>query len=114
MDISGHPPFHWLKIIISDWHFLAVFRVLNFWGRFEALNDIFLALFEQAIAFLFRHCTPWRDLSNGLLSEPNRDRMQKLCPREVGLPIYHFEVNKIVGVSSFRVELGFSYFHSLC
>jgi hypothetical protein len=25
----------------------------------------------------------WLDLSNDVLSTPNRDRMQKLCPREV-------------------------------
>ena len=44
VDIGGHPPFHWLKTIISDWHFLAVFRVLNFRGHFEALNDVVLGI----------------------------------------------------------------------
>ena len=44
VDISGHPPFHWLKTIISDWHFLPVFCFLNFWGRFEALNNVFYSL----------------------------------------------------------------------
>ena len=34
--------------------------------------------------------------------------MQKICPQEVGLPIYHFGVNKTIGVSSSRVGLGFS------
>ena len=23
MDIDGHPPFHWLKSVISDWHFFG-------------------------------------------------------------------------------------------
>jgi hypothetical protein len=45
VDIGGHPPFptgskqfsgHFGNLL-----FLAVFRVLNFWSRFEALNDNF-------------------------------------------------------------------------
>jgi hypothetical protein len=45
VDIGGHPPFptgskqfsgHFGNLL-----FLAVFWVLNFWSRFEALNDIF-------------------------------------------------------------------------
>ena len=69
---------------------------------------------DKAISFPFQHFTPRRGLSNGLLSDPNKDRMQNLCPSEVGLPIYHFGVNKIVGVSSSRVVLGFFCFHALC
>jgi hypothetical protein len=30
-----------------------------------------------------RSCTPWLDLSDEVLNTPNRDRMQKLRPREV-------------------------------
>ena len=85
--------------------FLAVFWVPNFWGRFEALNDVFLGIAwtRSSLALLIHHSTPRRDLSNGLLNDPNGDHMQKLCPQEVGLQIYHFGVNKIVGVSSSRV-----------
>jgi hypothetical protein len=88
--------------------FFGSFRVPNFRGRFEALNDIFLGIAwarrdSFAITLLFFQCTPRRDLSNGPSNDPNGDRMQKLCPREVGLPIYHFGVNKTVGVSSSRV-----------
>jgi hypothetical protein len=25
VDIGGHPPFHWLKIVISDWQFFWQF-----------------------------------------------------------------------------------------
>ena len=51
----------------------------------------------------FHYFTPWRDLSNGLSSDPNVDHMQKLRSREVGIPTYHFEAHKTVGISSFRV-----------
>ena len=89
--------------------FWQFFGVLNFRGRFEALNDIFFGhrlgkkSDSYAIALLIFQCTPRRDLSNGPSNDPNGDRMRKLCPREVGLPIYHFGVNKTVGVSSSRV-----------
>ena len=74
-----------------------------------------IILYENSDStFAFKHCTPRGDLSNGLSSDPNRDRMQKLCPQEVGLPIYHFGVNKTVGVSTSRVVLGFFNFHALC
>ena len=39
------------------------------------------------------------DLSNGLLSDPNADCIQKLRPKEVGVPIYNFQINRIVGDS---------------
>jgi hypothetical protein len=92
--------------------FFGSFRVPNFRGRFEALNDIFLGIAwaRREIATL-HYCSSIlsmyssRDLSNGPSNDPNGDRMQKLCPREVGLPIYHFGVNKTVGVSSSRVFL---------
>ena len=97
--INDHPPFHWLKTVISYWHFLAVFRVPNFRGRFEAINDIFLGIIcarrdSSSIILLFQYCTPRRYLSNSLSSDLNRDRMQNVCPQEVGLPIYHFVVKK--------------------
>jgi hypothetical protein len=46
MDIGVHPPFptgsKQRSDIFGNLLFLAVFRVLNFWSRFEALNDVFL------------------------------------------------------------------------
>ena len=50
MDIGFHPPIPLgappLSLLVFQfWHsllFLAVIRVLNFWSRFEALNDVFL------------------------------------------------------------------------
>jgi hypothetical protein len=46
MDIDGHPPFptgsKQRSDIFGNLLFLVVFRVLNFWSRFEALNDVFL------------------------------------------------------------------------
>ena len=45
VDIGGHPPFPNGSKQFSDHFgsllFLAVFWVLNFWSRFEALNDVF-------------------------------------------------------------------------
>ena len=45
MEISGHPPIPLAQNNCPLWqfpsYFSAVFRVLNFWGRFEALNDVF-------------------------------------------------------------------------
>jgi hypothetical protein len=44
--------------------FLEVFRVLNFWSRFEALNDVFWGmLWSQNF---INCCSPRIDLSNGL------------------------------------------------
>jgi hypothetical protein len=43
MDIGGHPPIPLAQRII--FHFgscFTVFRVLNFWGHFEALKDVIL------------------------------------------------------------------------
>jgi hypothetical protein len=43
VDIGGHPPIHGLEKQFSILAvFSTVFRVPNFWGRFEALNDVFL------------------------------------------------------------------------
>ena len=63
--------------------------------------------YSKLSLYEFQHCAPRRDLSIGLSSDANGDHMQKLHPREVGLLIYHFGVNKIAGVSSSRVVLGF-------
>jgi hypothetical protein len=51
VDIGGHPPFPTGSKQFSgnfgNLLFLAVFRVLNFRSRFEALNDIFWENGEQ-------------------------------------------------------------------
>jgi hypothetical protein len=48
VDIGGHPPFPaGSKQLFGNFGnllFLAVFRVLNFQSRFEALNDVFLGM----------------------------------------------------------------------
>jgi hypothetical protein len=50
VDIGGHPPFlagsKQLSGNFGNLLFLAVFRVLNFWSRFEALNNVFLVSFN--------------------------------------------------------------------
>jgi hypothetical protein len=38
--------FHWLE---KEFSTLVVFRVPNFWGHFEALNDIFWGFGAQVI-----------------------------------------------------------------
>jgi hypothetical protein len=51
VDIGGHPPFPTSSKQFSgnfgNLLFLAVFRVLNFQSRFEALNDVFWENGEQ-------------------------------------------------------------------
>jgi hypothetical protein len=53
MDIGGHPPFptgsKQCSDIFGNLLFLAVFRVLNFWSRFEALNDVFRGMLQNFI-----------------------------------------------------------------
>jgi hypothetical protein len=43
VDIGGHPPIPLAQNMVFHLgsFFSTVFRVLNFWGRFEALNDVF-------------------------------------------------------------------------
>ena len=95
VDIGGHPPiplgappfslsvFHFRHNLL----FLAVFQVLNFWSRFEALNDVFLENGEQHGSidqyFSFKSCTPRTDISNELSSASNGDQMPKLHLREL-------------------------------
>jgi hypothetical protein len=51
VDISGHPPFpagsKQLSSNFDNLLFLAVFRVLNFQSRFEALNDVFWGMLRK-------------------------------------------------------------------
>jgi hypothetical protein len=59
VDISGHPPFPaGSKQISSNFDnllFLAVFRVVNFWSCFEALNDVFWGML-QSQSFELKFC----------------------------------------------------------
>ena len=115
VDIGGHPPipFEPPPSVLSFFKlqqnllFLAVFRVLNFWSRFEALNDVFWENGEQDASmdqcFSFRSCTPRTDISNELLSASNGDQMPKLRPREVETPIYPNGTHSF-GASSPRVR----------
>jgi hypothetical protein len=49
VDIGGHPPIPQArKTVFHLGSFSVVFRVPNFWGRFEALNDIFWGFGVQA------------------------------------------------------------------
>jgi len=45
VDIGGHPPIP----TGSSWQFFPSFQVLNVWGCFETLNNIFKALHSQTI-----------------------------------------------------------------
>jgi len=63
MDIGGHPPFptgsKQFSDIFGNLLFLAVFRVLNFWSRFEALNDVFWGMLRlQNFIFPMRYYMP--------------------------------------------------------
>ena len=102
VDVGGHPPTHLdphnclfqsfqFPKLQRSLLFLAVFWVLNFRSRFEALNDVFLGIWGNM--------GPWThvasqsgstriDLSNELLYASNGDRMPKLRPREIDVPIY--------------------------
>jgi hypothetical protein len=71
MDVGGLPPIptgsFWQ---FSVWQFFSSFRVPNFWGRFEALNNVFRAHHSQTVDlkldFDDNMCIPRIDLSNGL------------------------------------------------
>jgi hypothetical protein len=59
VDIGGHPPFpagsKQLSSNFDNLLFLAVFRVLNFRSRFEALNDVFWGMLRLQI-FIMKFC----------------------------------------------------------
>ena len=116
VDIGGHPPipfeppYSFLSIfkLQQNLLFLAVFRVLNFRSRFEALNDVFWENGEQHGSMdrccPFRICSPLIDLSNEVWYTSNRDRMPKLRPWEVETPIYPNGAHSF-GASSPRVRV---------
>ena len=88
--------------------FLAVFRVLNFRSRFEALNDVFWENGEQHVSmdrcFSFQIYSPQMDISNGVWHASNGDSMPKLRPWEVETPIYPNGAHSF-GASSPRVRV---------
>jgi hypothetical protein len=59
VDIGGHPPFpagsKQLSSNFDNLLFLAVFRVLNFRSRFEALNDVFWGMLRLQ-NFIMKFC----------------------------------------------------------
>ena len=115
VDIGGHPPIPLgappLSLSVFQFQhyllFLAVFRVLNFQSRFEALNDVFWENGEQNGSmdqcFSLEICIPRIDLSNEVWYTSNEDRMPKLHPREVETPIYPNRAH-IFGASSPRIR----------
>jgi hypothetical protein len=53
VDINGHAPIPLArKIVFHLGIFSAVFRVPNFWGHFEALNDVFWG-FGAQVKFMY-------------------------------------------------------------
>jgi hypothetical protein len=83
VDIGGHPPIPLgpPPLLLSVFQFphsllfLAVFRVLNFRSRFEALNDVFLgkrgATWIINQCFSPKSCSPRIDLSNEVWNASN-------------------------------------------
>jgi hypothetical protein len=119
VDIGGHPPIPPIprarKTVFHLGSFSTVFRVPNFWGRFEALNDVFWGFGAQVTAKgtnlgPVENRSSRLDLSNGVSSAPNRDRMQKLRPREVDVSTTPIGARKPFGFSSSGVRvLDFTY-----
>jgi hypothetical protein len=72
VDIGGHPPIPLSrKIIFHLGSFSTVFQIPNFWGHFEALNNIFWGFGAQVIVKdthlgQSKFFSSWLDLSNGL------------------------------------------------
>ena len=116
VDIGGHPPIPLgpppLSLSVFQFRynllFLAVFRVLNFPSRFEALNDVFWENREQHGSidqcFSFKICSPRIYLSNEVWYASNGDRIAKLRPWEVETPIYPNGAHSF-GASSPRVRV---------
>jgi hypothetical protein len=56
VDIGGHPP---ILLAQNTFFYLGsfstIFQVLNFWGCFEALNNIFLTFVSLGISHRLRH-----------------------------------------------------------
>jgi hypothetical protein len=110
VDIGGHPPIPLArKIVFHLGSFSTVFRVPNFRGRFEALNDIFWGFgprrLPKALMGQSKIISSQLDLSNGVSSAPNKDRMQKLRPWEVDISTTPIGARKPFGFSSSEVRV---------
>ena len=91
-------------------------RESNAWAyyfRFQKIVGVSYYRVILSVHYILRHrevplhyFTSWQGHSNDLLSDPNRDHMQKLCPRELEVETYHFGVNKFVGISHPRFIFG--------
>jgi hypothetical protein len=88
VDIGGHPPIPLArKTVFHLGSFSTVFWVPNFWGRFEALNDVFWGFGAQvtiealtwASRKFFFSVIPFQRAIVRL----KQDRMQKLRPRKL-------------------------------
>jgi hypothetical protein len=84
------------------------FWVLNFWGCFEALNDVFWpfgALNDHGLPRTTNNLTSRLDISNKIFYTPNEDCMQKLCPTEVYVSTNHLRSYNHFGPLSPRVKV---------
>jgi hypothetical protein len=69
VDIGGHPPFPTgSKQFSGNFGNLLFLAVFNFWGHFEALNDVFGKMGEiwKFLRYCLQNESPRRYLSNGL------------------------------------------------
>ena len=103
-----------VSLIVAQFTIFSSFRVLKFQSRFEALNDIFLgkmgATWVHGPMLLFPSCSSRIDISNEILCASNRDRMPKLRPWEVDVPIYP---NRAHNLAFHLLRLGFWMFRVL-
>ena len=121
MDIGGHPLIPLAQNNSPLWqfpsYFSSVFRVPNFWGRFEALNNVFCrfegggGIYNGMHLFPTEICKARTVLSNGLSRTQIGDRMQTFSPLEIDCSTNHlgdtnFMTVHILGLC-FRL-LGFS------
>jgi hypothetical protein len=109
-EIDGHPPIPLAQN--RGFHlgsFSTSFQVLNFWGHFEALNNVFLgpAQFNYRIypKCYRKMCIPRIYISNELSRASNIDCMQNLHPWEVDIPTTPIGDCKPFGVSSSRIRV---------
>jgi hypothetical protein len=106
---------HLFHVLEKQFSILAVFRVPNFRGCFEALNNVFLGIWgpndcKRHLPEPIENRSSRLDLSNDVSSAPNGDRMQKLRPREVVVSTTPIGARKPFGFSSSGVRvLDFTY-----
>jgi hypothetical protein len=115
VDIGGHPPIpRARKIVFHLGSFSVVFRVPNFRGRFEALNDVFWGFGAQVTAkgtYLgqsksFFSVRPFQRC----IEHPKQRSYAKVTPREVDVSTTPIGARKPFGFSSSGVRvLDFTY-----